>query len=398
MRYFFEALICFVCLLVVGGTTFAGGRVPSEYFGMTHINTSSVNVDNTGSLAKGTFINWPYIQAKPQSYSWSNLDAWVSTAERLGFDFYYSFKAVPAWAARDQSACEPSSLPAIMRCASMPRDIALFDEFVTRLVTRYKGRIKFYELWNEPEYDLKIAVQDMVELTNRAHDIIRRIDPAAKIITPSLNGRHADYADRYFAAGGTRDVDVVSLHTYTGTQTNYPETIDPGYRGPGALVAPILPVLRKYGLDQKPLWSTEGAWSDRPNSLPDPQDQAAFVARALLLHWSSGFSRFYWYAYDHSSIGTLRNTPAGRAYSVTKRWMLGATMVQPCRRDSSEIWRCELRSATGTRVVAAWSLKDGLRLNIGSAKTISNIFGGEVATVGRVVELSKAPVFLKFDQ
>lgn len=373
-------------------------NVPSDFFGMTYINKFSVTIENTGALAKGTFINWPYLEVRPGSYSWSNLDGWVSASERIGVDFYYSFKAVPAWAARDPSACEPSSMPGVMRCASMPRDLALFDEFVTKLVTRYKGRIKFYELWNEPEYDLKIAVQDMVELTNHAHDIIRRIDPAAKIISPSLNGRHADYADRYFAAGGTRDVDVVSLHTYTGTQTNHPETIDPGYRGPGALVAPILPILRKYGLDQKPLWSTEGAWSDRPNSLPDRQDQAAFVARALLLHWSSGFSRFYWYAYDHPTIGTLLNTPAGRAYSVTKRWMLGATMVEPCGRDRSDIWRCELRSAAGARVLAAWSLKEGVRLDIGSAKSIGNIAGGEVPIVGREVELGKAPVFLEFAQ
>jgi hypothetical protein len=239
----------------------------------------------------------------------------------------------------------------------MPRDIEDWDNFVRKLAQRYKGRIRVYELWNEPEHDAALSPQDIATLARRATVTIRSIDPAAKIATPSLNGRHADWAAQYFAAGGTTDVDVVSLHTYTPTQANWPETIDPRYKGSAAIFGPIWSVIVQHGLAQKPLWSTEGAWSDRPNSLPDPNDQAAFVARALLLHWSTGFTRFYWYAYDHASIGRLVDTRAGDAYRSVRKWMEGARMTELCGpiAAGSEIWRCGLKRSNQPEALVIWS-------------------------------------------
>ena len=137
----------------------------------------------------------------------------------------------------------------------MITDISEWDKFITALVTRYKGKL-IYELWNEPEdkNSWTGSVGDMVILTSHMYNIIRSIDPGALIIAPSGS---ATYMDLYYAAGGVRTVDVVSVHGYPDPRSNdVAETIG------GFLSVPMKAVMAKYGLSQKPLWDTEGSWGN----------------------------------------------------------------------------------------------------------------------------------------
>ena len=172
----------------------------------------------------------------------------------------------------------------------MVTDIRDWDAFITALATRYKGKL-IYELWNEPDTKHWTGtVADMVLLTSHMFKIIRSIDPEAVIISPS---GEAPYMDKFYAVGGVRTVDVVSLHGYPDPKNAVPETIG------GFLSVPMKAVMAKYGLSQKPLWDTEGSWGDTNSSaITDPDLQAAFVARDYLLHWSNGIHRFYWYTWD----------------------------------------------------------------------------------------------------
>jgi len=372
--------------------------IPRSYFGMHFIDRNAARPDNVGALGKGTLVIWPYIERSRGRYDWSNLDAWVARAEALGVDFDYSFGPFPEWAVGDPSKCIASAIPNVRRCGAMPRDLADWDRYVTAVASRYKGRIAVYEIWNEPEHDTAISPREMALLARRAVNIIRSIDPAAKIAGPSLNGRHARWASSYFGAGGPRDVDVVALHTYTGTQTNYPETIDRRFTGPGAIFAPLIPLLSHSGLAGKPLWSTEGAWSDRPNSLSDPEDQAAFTARALLIHWANGFSRYYWYAYDHTTIGRLLGTRAGVAYRAVRSWMEGARMTELCAPTvlDGDVWSCKLERPGGERSVIMWSLSGEKHVKVSLDLRQSVDIDGIARFIDNgVATIDKVPVRLK---
>ncbi|WP_456652671.1 cellulase family glycosylhydrolase [Bradyrhizobium lupini] len=366
---------------------------------MTFVDWKNVRKDEIGALGKGTLVTWPYIERSPGSFDWSNLDNWVETAQSSKIDFFYSFKGVPKWAASDATKCEKSPIKEVDRCHCMPKDIVFFRRFVEALVTRYVGRIQYYELWNEPEFDAGISAREMVTLTKVASSIIRALDPAAKIISPSLNGRAVKYADELLALSDPADFDIVSVHTYTPSGANYPETISTHYSGKNAILSPILPVLRIRGYISKPLWSTEGAWSDR-RMLPEAE-QPAFVARALLLHWSSGIDRFYWYAFDHTSLGRLLGTRAGKAYDTTREWMLGAVMTQACAEltGAPSIWSCELkRPGPFPAATVLWSVTGEVEIPVPARFTKVSFLNGLSAKVQGVMKVGTEPILLEVDE
>lgn len=333
-----------------------GKVIPESFFGMIQISRdSAIDVPAITALGKGTFVDWPYLEPRRGAFDWESLDKWVGYAELRKADFTYSFGGIPEWAASDKRFCAASAQPDIRRCQSSPIDLRDARDFAEALARRYRGRIQYYELWNEPEYTFGMSPSEMALLSHAIYQSIRNEDPNAKIISVSLNGLHPEYADAYFSSGGVRDVDIVSIHSYPSLRDNNPEAIDRNYIGPAPLLSPLISILKKYGLDAKPLWVTETSWSDRKDDKNFDQ-KMAFVSRALLLDWSNGIDRVYWYAWDHTWLGRLKGTPTGQAYSETERWMVGSIMNRPCQPQQYDryLWTCELINPRGHRSFVAW--------------------------------------------
>jgi len=370
--------------------------VPSSLFGMHLHDVNSVWPDvPVGALGKGSQTAWVYIEPNPplngvHKYNWSTLDAWVSMAKAHEVDFYWSNTFVPRWAVSDVSTCTytPVGQARNNACTGMVANISDWDHFTTALVTRYKDRIKAYELWNEPDNHTEFtgSVSNMVALTNSFHDVIRTIDPGAIIISPSNFGYNTPFMDSYWASGGTKDVDIVSLHGEGGTLPA--EAILAG------LGRSVRSLMAKHGLSNKPLWDTEAA----PAQLT-PDQLAAFVAKDYLLHWSSGISRLYWYQWDyHSPTSRLKDTPAATAYRQVFNWMIGATM-RPCSMSSSDVYKatytCDLiRGETKTRVV--WSAAGSSEYTVpASYTTYEDLSGNSHAISGTTVAIGIMPILLE---
>ncbi|HEY0110613.1 MAG TPA: hypothetical protein VGB67_13330 [Fibrella sp.] len=73
-----------------------------------------------------------------------------------------------------------------------PEGYAAYDRWVTALVTRYKDRVKEWEIWNEPDHPgQKITPETTAELNIRTGEIIKRLQPDAKIAALAL-ATHTD--------------------------------------------------------------------------------------------------------------------------------------------------------------------------------------------------------------
>ncbi len=322
--------------------------IPPTFFGMHTNRTSDWPMVSFGALGKGPATLWPYVERTKGVFDWRNLDAWVNEAQSRGVSYFFSPEKVPSWAAADQKSCSPLYTgSSVMGCTSMVTNIQDWDAYVTALVTRYKGRIQIYELWNEPNGSFTGTMADLVTLTTHMYNIIRSIDPNAFILSPSPSTSGiGSYLDNYFGAGGPTGVDGVSFHTYTATPENVINYINN-----------IKSIAAKYGLASKPLWDTEGSWG---TASVTSDAQAAAVARFYLLQWSNGVSRFYWYAWDNPTWGTLRDPvngthPAGLAYQQIYNWMVGATMSSPCTMASDSTWTCMLTRPGGYQALAIWN-------------------------------------------
>lgn len=73
-----------------------------------------------------------------------------------------------------------------------PEGYAAYDRWVTALVTRYKDRVHEWEIWNEPDHPMqKITPETTAELNIRTGEIIKRIQPDARIAALAL-ATHTD--------------------------------------------------------------------------------------------------------------------------------------------------------------------------------------------------------------
>ena len=146
MRRIFLALTLLTVSLATAQSPPAG--IPSTFFGM-HINQI---LTPWPSVAFGSYrlwddgTSWASINTSNGFYDWSRLDAWVSAAQQHNAQLMYAFGRTPTWAS---SAPTTSCTYAPGSCVA-PADYADWDNFVTELAIRYKGTIKYYEMWNEP--------------------------------------------------------------------------------------------------------------------------------------------------------------------------------------------------------------------------------------------------------
>ena len=102
-------------------------------------------------------------------------------------------------------------------------EIQRYLDFVQFIVHHFKDRIKYYEIWNEPDIGVciqRIEVDDYINLTRRAIPVIRQEYPEAKIIvgatTPFCEPPHArDYFFNILKSDVMPLVDAVSWHCHT---------------------------------------------------------------------------------------------------------------------------------------------------------------------------------------
>jgi hypothetical protein len=362
---------------------FTPGPVPPTYFGMILYDQARWPAVPVGALGKGLGTTWPFIEQQEGVYNWSILDQYVADAQShfvpgqsTPLTLYWTNDGIPKWAAADQSTCSkyPGTSPAIYQCTGMVANIQYLTDFMTALVSRYKGLIQIYELWDEPNVSnvWTGTIPQMVTMTSAVYNVIRQTDPNAIILSPSSTS--AEYLQSYLSASGAPvGVDGVAVHGYPDVSAaDAPEAII-GFKS----VNVKLSMLAVPGMGVKPLWDTESSWGRSPCTLYNPQCQnqnpgtaisdqnlrAGFVMRSFLLHWAAGIQNFYWYGWDAPNWGTLWYpsqgiTLAGTAYGTVEDWMVGATMPQPCSVNGgttfSAIYTCALTRSNGYTALAVW--------------------------------------------
>jgi len=234
----------------------------------------------------------------------------------------------------------------------------------------------------------------MVAMAQHAHQIIKKIDPAAFILTPSADKASGPpWLAAFFAKGGAGAVDIIAFHGYWSAKA---EDIVP-------VVEAFRAVAASNGLSRLPLWDTESSWAYTSTMpLPPISEQAAYIAKSYLLHWSLGTDRFVWYAYDGGPPwGTLYTDPSGEtaaalAYRETYQWMVGATMTAPCSEAVNKVWTCPLSRPGGYAAEAAWTSNSTTTLKVPPQfKEYLDLNGRSHTILNHTVSLGDQPILLR---
>lgn len=125
-------------------------------------------------------------------------------------------------------------------------------ENIRRYVERLKGRVKYWEVMNEPNFSM--SAEDYAKLLKESYAVIKSADPEAQVLGPSHCGISLEWIERFLKAGGAPYFDIFSVHDYEGH-----ESIDATHwRWKFNALRQLLAV---YNSDEKPIWQTERAIS-----------------------------------------------------------------------------------------------------------------------------------------
>ena len=371
-------IFIFTWVLLSSSSMGLAETLPPTFFGM-HINQSTTAWPNVGFGSYRLWDDgtaWASVNTSDGVYNWSSLDSWVEKAQLHNVQLMYTFGRTPAWASSNPATpCNYGS----GQCVA-PTDYTRWDAFITELAIRYKGKIKYYEMWNEPNDTgfWKGTTTQLVEMTNRGAKIIHSIDPNAEVLSPAATWTSTTawgWLDGFLSAGGGPNLDGISFHGYTGNKNA---------EGIVSIIDNIQKTQTAHGL-ALPLTISEGGWG--LNSVITSEDaQAAFlVQRYMLITSRPAVKSFYWYMWENTSWGTLWDKTrglhkAGVAYGQLTAWLTGAT-ANGCSKAANSTWTCSFTLAKGNSAIAVWNSATSATYTPGSEYNQSFAIDGSSSSV-----------------
>lgn len=141
--------------------------------------------------------------------------------------------------------------------------LAAWENYVRATVTRYKDRLGYWEVINEPNLDMmwgpELPGGEYAKLMQTAYRIIKKIDPNLTVVHGGLAGTPCAYLNAEFDAVQGEFFDIMNIHCYRGGMRTI-ESIK-WYEND---IRKIAALMKEHGAD-KPLWITETGWSSLPN-------------------------------------------------------------------------------------------------------------------------------------
>ena len=204
--------------------------------------------------------------------AWAKYDHIVATAQQYDLSIIARLSNPPAWsraAGNDNGSLAP------------PDDVNDYANFAAAVAARYQGRIRYYQLWNEPNIFPEWGENDpdpeaYALLLCAAYDAIKSADPDAIILsgplaaTSELSGRNLNdlvYLQRLYDAGAGSCFDILSMQGYglwSGPTDHRLEPFIVNY----SRVEYVRDLMVRNGDGHKSIWISEMNWNVVPEDIP----------------------------------------------------------------------------------------------------------------------------------
>lgn len=138
---------------------------------------------------------------------------------------------------------------------TMPADHSRFLEYVTRTVERYKGKVRYWELWNEPDSPVYWQPQDGLKaycgLLREVYAAIKKIDPGLTVLNGGLTYELCK-VNQLYDNGGKGYFDILNIHMF-----ETPHKPEESARRMNAYVEACARIMARNGDGAKKIWVTE---------------------------------------------------------------------------------------------------------------------------------------------
>jgi hypothetical protein len=232
-----------------------------------------------------------YVDPKFDVSTWDKFDDIVDRANALGFTVVLRLDTTPEWA-RPPDATDGRTPP--VRYED-------YWDFVEAAANHFRGRVRAYQIWNEPNLDIEWGGQppdpvSYARLLRGAAERVRRADPQAQVVMAALSPTLTDnqdaqnellYLQGLYEAGAKGAFDVLALQAYGlrgGPDDPRTDVTDVTFSRPRL----VRDVMLQNGDRATPVWATEVGWNVNPPDLAEqkfgrvtPTLQARYTVRAF---------------------------------------------------------------------------------------------------------------------
>ena len=228
-----------------------------------------------------TIWRWDKLEWNKGEFDFALLDFVVAEAWKRDIRFVPALTTPPRWASR-----APAGEPEFTIFPPRPKD---WENFVFRTVDHFKGHVKYWEIWNEPNIldRWNGSVEDYFKLQKAAFTSARRADPRCKLLMGAFSGAPAYYLDALLRLGAKDYFDILSCHPYPRKY---------GLRKVDYLIRRLRVVLADYGCEDRPIWLTEiGCKAENAGG---PAGRAKFLTDLYASRFGGAVEKHFWFTFD----------------------------------------------------------------------------------------------------
>ncbi len=246
-------------------------------------------LDEATGLAQAAGIKWAR-----EEFSWSQLQLDEHTWDFSRFD-----KHVDAYY---EHGIEVMGLLDYWNQVTVPftrKGYNDYAEYCNRVVSRYKDRIKYWEVWNEPNIRpfWTGKPEQYSDLLITAAKAIKAADPDAHIVAFCTSRTDTKFISERLKEGTLGSFDIISVHPYRYPST--PESSD--------LVGELQRAFQLFlqlGAPKHKVWITEIGWPTHEGTSGSSElKEAQMLVRTYLLSLYSGtVSKVFWYNYRNDGF------------------------------------------------------------------------------------------------
>ncbi len=266
-----------------------------------------------------------------------------------------------------------------------------FLDYVDWITKKFKGKVKYYEVWNEPNGEnfnyLKASPEQYAALLKKVYPIIKQNDPDAKVVGMAIANTGADFTRAALNAGAGDYMDVASFHPYVFNSdfslARYKNTISTVRRIYTQCGYPDMPFLfTEMGVSA---WPESGLWPDELHAGAQmvqmyAASQAEQLAEAVYifqyvntgpeLHWADGTQEQRWGLVNHHNELVPYSAHPGAIATAAYNKLVGnavGTLNKSLYKSASGYCYAYMfeRETDGKDVLVYWSEKDAINLSIG---------------------------------
>jgi hypothetical protein len=293
------------------------GRVPND-------NDYAImdSIASTGVKWVRYWLCWYQVEYDSGVYDFAATDAVVDGYDTRGLNVYLTLFSGNQWydgpdsSIYDSVAHPEYGLAPTQGSASMQGWLS----FVDSAVVRYRDRVKYWDIWNEPNIDFWQPVpnaQNYAYLLKQTSQKIKSIDPSAKVIGLGTSTIDFGYISEVLQEDVIGDIDFLGFHPYRyfpeDDQDNlgpwYPPTPYTNYEEE---LQGLLDTLAKYDtLGRVQLWDEEAGYPSQPEIFiwtPDTifsseATQAKYLLRRCIMNLAFDVAVTTWF-YDWDQVSS----------------------------------------------------------------------------------------------